>query len=193
MLVGYLPQVVQFEQSRHTSVSPLQPSERGRLPRSLVYEQASQLWIVSSWNGVPQKLFTPGYLYSRGVPPLFTPSGQLVYSGDGVWVTNPFASHPRRIASLPVGQRITSMALSQDGSQLAWSSVPASGKGTINLYAGPLEATVLVHQQPANLCPCFRIFSFLHNSKSLGDKTLLLTEDHGDYGAVQHGLWILNL
>ena len=193
MLVGYLPQFVQFAQSSHSNVSPSQLSEREQLPRSLVYEQASQLWIVSSWNGVPQKLFTPGYLYSRGVPPLITPSGQLVYGGDGVWLTDPFAGHARRIARLPVGQIITSMALSQDGSQLAWSSVLVSGKGTINLYAGPLEATVLVHQQPANLCPCFRIFSFLRDYKSLGEKTLLLTEDHGDHGAVQHGLWILNL
>ena len=71
--------------------------------------------------------------------------------------------------------------------------MPAYGKGSINLYAGPLKATLLVHQQPANLCPCFRVFSFLHDSASLEDKTLLLTEDHADHGPVQHGLWIFNL
>ncbi len=192
-LVNYLPQVTQFVESSHSRVSSLQGSEKGPLPRSVVYEQAGQLWIVSSWGGSPQKLSTPGYTYNYAVPPLLTPSGQLLYSGDGVWLTNPFTGHPRRIASLPAGQVITSLALSQDGSQIAWSSVPAYGKGTINLYAGPLEATVLVHQQSANACPCFRVFSFLHDSASLGDKTLLLTEDRGDHDAVQHGLWIFNL
>jgi hypothetical protein len=159
----------------------------------VIYEQADQLWIVSSWGGSPQKLSTPGYIYNPGVPPLLTPSGQLLYSGDGVWVINPFSGHSSRIASIPAGQVITSLALSQDGSQLAWSSVPAYGKGTINLYAGPLKATVLIHQQPASLCPCFRVFSFLQDATSLGDRTLLLTDDHGDHGPVQDGLWILNL
>jgi len=193
MVISYLPQTIRLMQSGHSGVSPLQGSERGPLPSSVIYEQTGQLWIVSSWGGIPQKLSTPGYIYNPGVPPLLTPSGQLLYSGDGVWLTNPFSGRPRRIASLPTGQVITSLALSQDGSQLAWSSVPAYGKGTINLYAGPLKATVLVHQQPANLCPCFRVFSFLQDTASLGDKTLLLTEDHGDHGPVQNGLWIFNL
>jgi hypothetical protein len=193
MLVGYLPQVVRFAQSSRSSVSQLPESARGPLPRSVVYEQTGQLWIISAWNGAPRKVSAPGYIYSRAVPPLFTPSGQLVYSGNGVWLTNPFSGHPKQIARLSAGQIITSLALSQDGSQLAWTSAPVSGKGTINLYAGPLEATVLVHQQPANLCPCFRVFSFWHDSASLADKTLLLTEDHGDHETVQHGLWIFNL
>lgn len=193
MFVGYLPQTVQYMYARHLHVSPSQPSKGGRLPHSLVYEQEGQLWIISSWDGIPQKLSTPDYIYSRSVLPLFTPVGQLVYSGNGIWLTDLFAGHPKRIASLPADQVITSMALSQDGSQLAWSSAPVSGKGTINLYAGPLGATVLVHQQSASTHPSFRIFSFLHNSSSLKDKTLLLTEDHGDNGAVQHGLWIFNL
>ena len=193
MVISYLPQTIQLMKSGHSGVSLLQGSGRGPLPRSVIYERADQLWIVSSWGGIPQKLSTPGYIYSPAVSPLLTPSGQLLYSGDGVWLTNPFSGHPRRIASLPTGQVITSLALSQDGSQLAWSSVPAYGKGTINLYAGSLKATVLVHQQLANLCPCFRVFSFLRDSASLGDKTLLLTEDHGDHGPVQNGLWIFNL
>ncbi len=192
-LVHYLPQVVQLVQSSRSSVSSLQGSERGLLPRSIIYEQAGQLWIISSWSGSPQKLATPGYISSYAVPPLLTPSGQLLYTGDGVWLTNPFSGHPRKIASLPAGQVITSLVLSQDGSQIAWTSVPASGRGTINLYAGPLEASVLVYQHPANLCPCFRAFSFLHSSASLDNKTLLLTDDHGDHDAVQHGLWILHL
>ena len=163
------------------------------MPRSVVYEQNNHLWIVSSWGGTPQQLSTPGYIYNRGVPALFTPSGQLVYSGHGVWLTNPFSGHPKQIASLPAGQVITSLALSQDGSQMAWSSAPIFGNGTINLYAGPLESTVLVHQQPANLCPCFRIFSFYQSATSLRNKTLLLTQDYGAHDAVQHGLWLLNL
>ena len=163
------------------------------MPRSVVYEQNSHLWIISSWGGTPQQLSTPGYIYNRGVPALFTPSGQLVYSGHGVWLTNPFSGHPKQIASLPAGQVITSLALSQDGSQMAWSSAPISGNGTINLYAGPLESTVLVHQQPANLCPCFRIFAFYQSATSLRNKTLLLTQDYGAHNAVQHGLWLLNL
>jgi hypothetical protein len=192
MLAGYLPQAVQFVYSSYFHVSLQKQSEPEKLPRSLVYEQAGQLWMISSWGGIPQKLSTPDYIYNRAVPPLFTPSGQLVYSGNGIWLTDPFAGHPRRIASLPVDQVITSMVLSQDGSQLAWSSASVSGKGTINLYAGPLGATVLVHQQSASINPSFRIFSFLDNPTSLKDKTLLLTEDHGDHGAVQQGLWIFN-
>src|SRR5260370_22636243 len=76
---------------------------------------------------------------------------------------------------------------------MGWRRGPAYGKGNINLDDGSLKATVLVHQQPANLCPCFRVFSFLQDAASLGDKTLLLTEDHGDHGPVQNGLWIFNL
>ncbi len=193
MVISYLPQTVRFAQSAHSRPLLLQESQRAPLPRSVIYEQANQLWIISSWSGIPQKLSTPGYIYSPAVSPLVTPSGQLLYSGDGVWLTNPFSGHPRRIASLPAGQVITSLVLSQDGSQLAWTSVPVYGKGTINLYAGPLQATVLVHQQPANLCPCFRVFSFWHDSASSADKTLLLTDDHGDHGSVQDGLWIFNL
>lgn len=192
-LINYLPQVAQFVQSSRSRVSSLQGSKREQLPRSLIYEQTGQLWIISSWGGIPQQISTPGYIYNYAVSPLLTPSGQLLYAGDGVWLTNPFSGHARRIASLPVGQVITSLVLSQDGSQIAWSSVPVHGNGTINLYAGPLEASVLVHQQPANLCPCLRVFSFLHDPASLGDKTLLLTDDHGDRGAVQHGLWIFHL
>ena len=113
------------------------------MPRSVVYEQNNHLWIVSSWGGTPQQLSTPGYIYNRGVPALFTPSGQLVYSGHGVWLTNPFSGHPKQIASLPAGQVITSLALSQDGSQMAWSSAPIFSNGTINLYAGPLNQLYL--------------------------------------------------
>jgi hypothetical protein len=193
LLANYLPHVAQFVQSSRPRVSSLQGSEGGLLPRSVIYEQTGQLWIISSWGGSPRRLATPGYIYSYAVPPLLTPSGQLLYTGDGVWLTNPYSGHPRRIASLPAGQVITSLVLSHDGSQIAWTSVPAYGKGTINLYAGPLEASVLVHQQPANLCPCFRVFSFLRDPASLGDKTLLLTDDHGDHDAVQHGLWIFHL
>jgi hypothetical protein len=194
MLTGYFPQVVRLAWSSRSSASrPKRGSEEKPMPRSVVYEQNNSLWMVSSWSGTPQELSTPGYIYSRGVPALFTPSGQLVYSGHGVWLTNPSSGHPKQIASLPAGQVITSLALSQDGSQMAWSSAPVSGNGTINLYAGPLESTVLVHQQPANLCPCFRIFSFYQSATSLGNRTLLLTQDYGAHDAVQHGLWLLNL
>jgi dipeptidyl aminopeptidase/acylaminoacyl peptidase len=194
LLTGYFPEIVRLAWLSRSSVSqPMQRSEEEPMPRSVVYEQNNHLWIASSWGGTPQKLSTPGYIYSRGVPALFTPSGQLVYSGHGVWLTNPFSGHPKRIANLPAGQVITSLALSQDGSQMAWSSAPLSGKGTINLYAGPLESTVLVHQQPANQCPCFRVFSFSQSATSLGNRTLLLTQDDGAHNAVQHGLWLLNL
>ncbi len=190
MLISYLPQVVQLVQSRHARVA----LPKGPLPRSMLYAEAGQLWIISAWHGTPLRLSTPGYMSNRAVPPLLTPSGEVVYSsGDGVWLTNPFSGHPRRIALVPIGQVITSLALSQDGSHLAWSSAPIDGKGMVNLYAGPLEATVLVHQQAANVCPCFRIFSFLHSAAFLGNNTLLLTEDHGDHNAVQHGLWIFDL
>jgi hypothetical protein len=189
-LVNYVPQAVQSSRSSEASS---RGSQTRPLPRSLIYEQNSQVWIISSWGGVPQELSMPGYIYNYAVPPLLTPSGQLLYTGDGIWMTNPFSGHPRQIANLPAGQVITSLVLNQDGSQIAWTSVPAYGQGTINLYIGSLEASTRVYQQPAGRCPCFRVFSFWHDPTSLGDRTLLLTDDHGDHGAVQDGLWILHL
>ena len=52
------------------------------------------------------------------------------------------------------------MALSNDGTMIAWSTEPVDGTGNIDIYAGPLAAPTIVYEQPALDCPCFRIFSF---------------------------------
>src|SRR5262245_37739300 len=51
MLVRHFPRAIQLVQSGHASVSSLQGAKRGPLPRSVIYEQADQIWMVSSWEG----------------------------------------------------------------------------------------------------------------------------------------------
>jgi hypothetical protein len=62
----------------------------------------------------------------------------------------------------------------------------------ISLYAGTLTNPQLVRQQSNLVCPCYRIFSYLHGSTSIADNTLLLTDDRGSSQAVQYGLWSLD-
>ena len=138
-------------------------------------------------------LTTPGYIYNLSAPPLITPSGQLLYSGNGLWLTDIFDGMPRQIATLPAGQVITSMVLSNDGSTVAWSTEPANGTGNNMLYVGPLEKSVPVYQHDAADCPCFRAFAFLQEKGLQANSTLLLTDDRGDHRAVHYGLWSLNL
>jgi len=158
----------------------------------LIYEQKSNLYMVSSDGSFSRIIPTQGYIYSEAVPPILMPSGQLLYSGDGIWLTDPFGGTPTQIAALPPGQIITSMALSDDGKMIAWSTEPVEGTGNIDIHAGPLEAPTIVYEQPALNCPCFRIFSFMHGFGSQADTTLLLTDDRGSHEAVQYGLWALN-
>jgi len=85
------------------------------------------------------------------------------------------------------------MALSNDGSKIAWSTEQVDGTGNIYIYAGPLADPAIVYEQPALDCPCFRIFSFANGVGPQANTTLLLTDDRGSNEAVQYGLWSLDL
>jgi hypothetical protein len=171
------------------------PPPRLQLPDGyyVIYEQKSNLYLVAGNSNVARVIPTQGYIYSEAVPPILTPSGQLLYSGDGIWLTNPFGGTPTQIASLPPDQVITSMALSNDGKMIAWSTEPVGGAGNIDIYAGPLAAPSIVYEQPTLDCPCFRIFSFMNGFGPQADNMLLLTDDRGSHEAVQYGLWSLDL
>lgn len=158
-----------------------------------IYEQKSGLFVVSSTGNFSRAIPTQGYIYSEAVPPILTPSGQILYSGNGIWLTDIFGGTPTQIADLPPGQVITSMALSDDGKMIAWSTEPVDGLGVIDIHAGPLAAPAVVYEQSALDCPCFRIFSFMNSSGPQADNTLLLTDDRGSHEAVQYGLWALDL
>jgi len=173
----------------NATLSPLQ------LPDGyyVIYEQKSNLYMVSSTGNFSSIIPTQGYIYSEAVPPILTPSGQLLYTGVGIWLTDPFGGSPTQIADLPADQVITSMALSDDGKMIAWSTEPAAGTGNIEIHAGPLAAPSIVYEQPALNCPCFRIFSFMNGFGPQADNMLLLTDDRGSHEAVQYGLWSLDL
>jgi len=159
----------------------------------VVYEQQKNISLVAASGGIATPLTTPGYSYNRAVPARILPSGQLLYSGNGLWLADIFDGTAQQIATLPAGQVITSMALSADGTTTAWSTEPANGIGNTVLYAGPLKKSVPIYQHDATDCPCYRVFSFLHSSGAKANSTLLLTDDRGDHHAVQYGLWSLDL
>ncbi len=155
----------------------------------VIYQQVSGIYTLSTTGGDPQPLSTPGYVYSSGVRPILTADSRVIYAGKGVWVTDLFGGLPAKIADLADNQVITSLALSDDGKTLAWSTEPIDGKGMIQLYAGTFNSPAQVYQQAADSCPCFRIFGFRHGSSS----KLLLSDDRGSHEAVQYGLWELNV
>ena len=186
--------------STDKDIGPLLPPGKSSAPqltlplgKYVVYEQQTGISLVSVSGGIATPLTTPGYIYNRGVPARLTPSGQLLYSGDGIWLADIFYNTARQIATLPEGQVITSIALSSDGTTIAWSTEPANGVGKTVLYAGPLEQSAPIYQHDATDCPCYRIFSFLNGSTGQANSTLLLTDDRGDHNAVMYGLWGLNL
>src|SRR5207244_8783689 len=115
---------------------------------SVIYQQLDGLYIVSSSDTVSHQIPASGYVYSEAVPPILTPSGQLLYSGNGIWLIDPFEGTPIQIADLPPGQVITSMALSYDGTMIAWSTEYENGTGYIYIHAGPLTASTIAFQQP---------------------------------------------
>ena len=129
----------------NTSITPLQ------LPAgySVIYQQIDGLYIISSFDTVSHKIPATGYIYNDAVPPILMPSGQLLYSGNGIWLMDPFGGTSTQIESLPPGQVITSMALSNDGTEIAWSAENVDGTGNIDIYAGPLAAPAIVYEQPA--------------------------------------------
>ena len=157
----------------------------------VVYEQQNNIYVTSANTGTAHVLATPGYIYNRSVTPLLTPTGQLLYSGNGLWLSDLSSGSTRQIATLPARQVITSMKLSHDGKTVAWSTEPLSGNGNVTIYAGPLEQSQPVYSHPINACPCFRVFSFMNDKAK--HNTLLLTDDRGDHRFVQYGLWALDL
>lgn len=171
------------------------PSLHLPLGRYVVYEQQAKIYTVTLLGGTPLLVSTPGYVYNRATPPLLTPAGQLLYSGDGLWLADIFDGTATQIASLPSGQVITSLVLSSDGSSLAWSTEPLDGgsDGNVAIYAGSLRQSALVYQHSIADCPCFRVFSFINGKGKQADNTLLLTDDRGDHHAVRYGLWQLDL
>ncbi len=173
----------------HENAPPLQ------LPGSqyFVYETNDTLYLVSANGNFSQAISTQGYTRNNATPPILMPTGQLLYSSDGIWMTNVFGGLPVQIAPLDTGQVITSMALSSDGKMLAWSTEPANGSGTLVIHAGSLTSPTAVYQQSALNCPCFRIFSFMNGPAVQADHTLLLTDDRGSHQAVQNGLWSLDI
>ena len=176
------------------NASPLQLSDS----QYIIYEQSDTeqsdtLYLVSASGNFAQVIPTTGFISSRATPPILMPDGELLYSGDGIWITGVFGGTPRQIATLDAGQVITSMALSADGKMLAWSTEPANGSGQVEIHAGPIGDPSIVLAQSALSCPCFRIFSYLNGTSAHADTTLLLTDDRGSNEAVQYGLWSLDL
>lgn len=174
---------------KNTTLPPLE------LPANhyIIYEQQNNIYTISSNGGQPQMIATQDYSYSQAVRPILTPSGQILYSGNGLWLTDIFGNTPTQIAPLAPDEVITSMALSTDGKMIAWSTEPVDGKGVIDIHAGPIDSPRIVYEQSALTCPCFRIFSFMNGAGSKGDTILLLTDDQGSHEAVQFGLWALDL
>jgi hypothetical protein len=157
---------------------------------AVVYEQQGGIYVVDSAGGLPEKISAPGYVYSQAVHPLLTSSGQLLYAGNGVWLTDIFGGTAQQIGVLAPNTVIASMVLSSDGTTVAWSTEPAGGNGALDIFAGPLKAPVKVFEQAASNCPCFRAFAFMSGS---GDTTLLLTDGQQSHESLQFGLWSLDL
>ena len=173
----------------HASKPPVQ------LPagHSVVYEMQNTISVLSTDTEQSRVLTTPGYIYNRSVSPILTPDGQVLYSGNGLWLTSTSGGTPQQIATLPDNQVITSLALSKDGTTVAWSTQPLNGNGEITIYAGPLKRSAPVYQHSATDCPCLRVFSFFQPTGKTGNSTLLLADDRGDQRPVQYGLWSLDL
>lgn len=159
----------------------------------VVYQTSTHVGLVSTTDNSLVAVNTPDYLYSQAVHPILTPSGQLLYSGShGIWLTDLFDQQVTQIAPLAPSMEVASLALSQDGKAIAWSTEPINGTGQVDLYAGPLTSPQLISQQSVLDCPCFRIFSFLNGTDTTADNTLLLTDDRGSAEALQYGLWSLD-
>lgn len=162
--------------------------------RYVLYQTSTHIDLVSTTDGTLLSLYTPEYLYNQAVRPLLTPDGQVLYSGSsGIWLTGVFDQQPLQVAQLAPDTVVASLALSQDGRTIAWSTEPADGVGQINIYAGPLSSPRRIWQQSSLDCPCFRVFAFLSGGTSAEESTLLLADDRGSNEALQYGLWSLDV
>jgi hypothetical protein len=203
LIVRNIPLLIKQATPVSGSRNPLQPSHLNQGAtlnlagnQYVVFEQGGVMYVVSALDGRHVPITAPGYSYSRSTPPHLTPAGKLVYSGDGVWMTDIFTGNAQQIAPLPSDQVITSMVLNADGTQVAWSTAPQNGAGMTRLYIASLNAlgkATLIYQQSAIQCPCFRIFSFAPTNSQATHTTLLLTDDRGDHGQVASGLWSLDV
>jgi hypothetical protein len=160
----------------------------------VLYQSMTHIYLVSTTDEAITPLYTPDYMYSQAVSPILTPQGQLLYSGENsLWLTDIFDQQPMQIVQLDQNTVITSLALSEDGTAVAWSTAPVSGNGEIDIYAGPLTGTQLVSQQSTQNCPCLAAFAFLNGSTKKADTTLLLTDNRNSGEALEYGLWSLNI
>ncbi|MGH2508197.1 MAG: hypothetical protein ACRDHZ_12450, partial [Ktedonobacteraceae bacterium] len=140
-----------------TPNNTLTPAPTLQLPANhyILFQNSTHIYLVSTTDNAVISLYTPDYVYNQAVRPVLTPTGQLIYGGNqGIWLTDIFDQQPVQIAQLPSNLVITSLALSQDGTMLAWSTAPLDGNGQISLYAGSLTKPQVVWQQSALDCPC---------------------------------------
>jgi len=160
--------------------------------RSIVYATASNIAIVPAAGGAAQTLYTPEY--QPQLPPLLTPSGQVLYSGNGLWLADLFDNTATQIATLPPDMTIASAAFSPDGHYLTWTAEADDSQGINIIYAGPVSATYPVYEQTAQPCPCFMALGFAppdpHNPAFWS--RLLVTNDLGSPGGPGNGLWLLD-
>jgi hypothetical protein len=160
----------------------------------VIYQTTTHIALVSTTDNSIVSVNTPDYLYSQAVRPILTPGGQLLYSGThGIWLTDLFDQQVTQVAPIDSSVEVASLALSQDGKIIAWSTEPVNDTGQVNLYAGPLTSPQLINQQSVLNCPCFRIFGFLNGTDTAADNTLLLTDDRGSAETLQYGLWSLDI
>lgn len=162
--------------------------------RYVLYQDSKHIFVISTSDRKIQTVYTPGYTYNQAVRPVLTSSGKLIYSGeDGIWLSSIFDQQPAQLAQIDADVMITSLAVSQDGKWLAWSTRPINGNGQMEIYAGPLDNPGRIWQQPTSACPCYRIFSFLADNGSPTSRALLLTNDRSSNQFVQYGLWSLDI
>ena len=160
----------------------------------VIYQTTAHIELVSTTDGTAREISTPDYQYSQAVRPILTPDGQILYTGShGIYLANIFDQQITKVAAIDASVEVVSLAMSQDGSMVAWSTEPIDGSGQVKLYAGSLTSPQLIRQQSVLNCPCFRIFSFLSGTDPTANHTLLLTDDRGSATALQYGLWELDI